>query len=384
MSEGMQKPQLIVIHRGPVELLPPVLSLLHVLVDLDVRAQLICSEIGLANRVALESRGMSIVELGPKGTPPQAPLGKLAYWAGFHRCVWRFLEGVPGDTLLWISSLEAAVCLGPGLRSRRFVLHCHELYDREYRFRIPMGWFLRRAIGVVSPDPSRAAILRSWFQLGESPMTIPNKPSFHPLRPEPIERSGLEPEVAQRLTNARRVAIYQGHIAPDRDILPVAEAIDRLGDGWLFLVMGRDEGSLAKLQARCPGAVHVPFRRAPDHLSVTGQAHIGVLAYDYSSLNNVFCAPNKLWEYSGFGIPMLAQDLPGLRYWIEGHKAGKCVDFGRVQSIVDAFRAIDRGFDEMSRQSRAMFESVDVRELVREALSRFGVPVGGVAARSAG
>jgi glycosyltransferase involved in cell wall biosynthesis len=247
-----------------------------------------------------------------------------------------------------------------------------------------MGWFLRRAIGVVSPDPSRAAILRSWFQLRESPITIPNKPTFHPLRPEPIERSGLEPLVVERITKARRVAIYQGHIAPDRDILPVAEALDRLGDDWLFLVMGRDEGSLGKLRARCPGVVHVPFKRAPEHLAVTGQAHIGVLAYDYSSLNNVFCAPNKLWEYSGFGIPMLAQDLPGLRYWIEGNKAGKCVDFGRVQSIVEALRTIDRGFDEMSRQSRNMFESVDVHELVREALSRFGVPLGPVAAGSAG
>ena len=372
----MQKADLVVIHRGPVEALPPVLSALHIFADLKVRAHLICSEIGVANRASLESRGLTIVELGPKGLPPRSPIRKLAYWAGFHRAVWDHLRGAPRDTVLWISSLEAAVCLGPSLRSRRYVLHCHELYDREYRFRVPMGWFLRGAIGVVSPDPSRAAILRSWCRLKESPVTIPNKPAFHPRERTPIESAGLPGPVAERIRKARRVAIYQGHIAPDRDILPVADALSRLGDDWLFLVMGRDEGSLSALKSRCLAAVHVPFRSAPAHLSVTAQAHIGVLAYDYSSLNNVFCAPNKLWEYSGFGMPMLAQDLPGLRYWIEGNRAGRCVDFGRIDIIIEALREIDRHCEEMGRRSRAMFDSVDVRSLVGDALVRFGIPLG--------
>jgi glycosyltransferase involved in cell wall biosynthesis len=383
MSELMREPDLVVINKGRVELLPPVLSLLHVLMDLGVRAELICSEIGANNRASLEARGLSIVEVGPKGVPPRSHVRKLAYWARFHRRTWGRVRQLPGETLLWVASLDGAVCLGPALRSRRFILQCHELYDREFRFRVPMGWFLRRAAGVVSPDSSRAAILRSWFRLKQTPTTIPNKSTIHPLAREAIEASGLDPVVAQRMARARRVVIYQGHIAPDRDILPVAEALNRLGDGWLFLLMGKDEGSLAAVLSRCPGAVHVPFKSAPDHLLVTGQAHIGVLAYDYSSLNNVFCAPNKIWEYSGFGIPMLAQDLPGLRFWIETNHAGKCVDFGRVDAIVEALRQIDREFEQMSRNSREMFDRVDVRALTGDLLSRLGVPLGHRPASSA-
>ncbi|KAA6307134.1 hypothetical protein EZS27_041199, partial [termite gut metagenome] len=38
---------------------------------------------------------------------------------------------------------------------------------------------------------------------------------------------------------------------------------------------------------------------------------IGIVSYAFDDLNHVFCAPNKTWEYTGFGIPMLGNNAPG-------------------------------------------------------------------------
>ena len=57
-------------------------------------------------------------------------------------------------------------------------------------------------------------------------------------------------------------------------------------------------------------------------------ASIGVLSYFPRSgsigrtLNPLYCAPNKIFEYSKYGIPMISNDVPALRYsYMEFHCA---------------------------------------------------------------
>ena len=77
-------------------------------------------------------------------------------------------------------------------------------------------------------------------------------------------------------------------------------------------------------------------------------------------MNHLFCAPNKTWEYSGFGIPTLGNDLPGLEYSIGSAGAGRCVDFDDKDAIIEAIKDIDNKYEEYSSNATKFYNSFDV------------------------
>ena len=360
---------LVLVCKGPIEALPPALSLAMLLSGLGPRVHLVCSTIEECNRASLQSLGVTVSDVGPHGFLPANAIRKVIYWARFHDAAWSAIGRISSQPMLWIASGDTALCLGPKLRRGRYVLQLNELYDKRLLYRRGLASYARSAGCVVVPEPNRAAIVRSWYQLDKTPTLLPNKPSFHP-------RARVELSQVQRtflpllsLSPAERVVLYQGHIGFDRNLLPVAQAISSLGEGWRFLLMGTDHGLLARLRRACPSLLHIPYVAPPAHLLVTAIARIGVLAYDFSSLNNIFCAPNKVWEYSGYGIPMLAQNLPGLTALFERFGAGRCVPFDGTSNIRQALAEVDSNYDRYHDASTALFESEDSPRTVAGILS---------------
>ena len=64
-------------------------------------------------------------------------------------------------------------------------------------------------------------------------------------------------------------------------------------------------------------------------MEITSYARIGINFYRPNCLNKAFCAPNKIYEFSGFGIPIIGNDIPGLKNTIGLNNAGKCVRLNR-------------------------------------------------------
>lgn len=59
----------------------------------------------------------------------------------------------------------------------------------------------------------------------------------------------------------------------------------------------------------------VPYSELPYWI---GEADIGLLLYEPISTNQLWCAPNKFFEYVALGIKIVATDLPGLRSMDQG------------------------------------------------------------------
>lgn len=55
----------------------------------------------------------------------------------------------------------------------------------------------------------------------------------------------------------------------------------------------------------------------PDHQlkSKIGDFDAGLIIYDETCKNHLFCAPSKLTDYLHAGLPVLASDLPAMRYY---------------------------------------------------------------------
>lgn len=76
---------------------------------------------------------------------------------------------------------------------------------------------------------------------------------------------------------------------------------------------------------------------------------IGVILYKDVSLNHRFCAPNKLYEYWSYGIPVMAHPLPGLTPLFNDRCLGRLVDMDNQKEVLNAIKGIDEANDKNSK-----------------------------------
>lgn len=93
-------------------------------------------------------------------------------------------------------------------------------------------------------------------------------------------------------------------------------------------------------------------------MEITSYAHIGIVFYRNDALNKVFCAPNKIYEYSGFGIPMLANDIPGLKNTVGNAGAAECMEL-KANNIINAIQNIEADYDTYSENAKKFFAGTD-------------------------
>ncbi len=364
----------VVVYKTDPAFCPSVVSTCRWLRSAGCDVALVCVNPSASVTRELESVGVA-VSVVPGTTEIKAhPLVRVARWYRFAQSAWRHLDQLlRPDTILWIAGAETAVALGPALFRRKFVLHLFELYDREWRFRIFLRRLVRNAALVVVPESNRGALVRLWYQPRMSPAVIPNK-SFY-SRPQiaamSLAGTGVEPATLQALFNQRRTLLYQGLIdLNERDLLPLARVMHQSRGEWQFVLMGHDLKSMDRIQRECPGAVHVPFVPPPYHLKITELAFAGAVSYSWNSLNSLYCAPNKIWEYALCRKPMLCNDVPGLVETVGRCEAGLCVDFNNEDSLSRALIQLVNEYPKFVRGSARLYDSFDAEQVFGELLRR--------------
>jgi hypothetical protein len=181
-------------------------------------------------------------------------------------------------------------------------------------------------------------------------------------RRQTIERSEARQAVEDATAGNRRIVLYQGLIRADRDLSVYCRVFAKRSSTWRLFLMGRDHAHVDRYRAICPDLIHVDHIDSPRHLQVTSWASLGLVGYNYDSLNNLYCAPNKIFEYGSFGIPILANDVPGLQETVERHSAGVCVNAQET----DLSRALDRiegQYDYFCARSRRMYDQAAGSEM---------------------
>ena len=70
------------------------------------------------------------------------------------------------------------------------------------------------------------------------------------------------------------------------------------------------------------------------------ETDIGVVLYKDTGLNYRYCAPNKLYEYWSYGIPVIGDLLPGLISTFKNENLGTLIDMQSPKNILNAIRQI--------------------------------------------
>lgn len=369
--------RVLVIRIDSIVLFPPALNLVDALSSLGHEVTLIANDALLLPKAIRDRPNVNLVDLGPM---PPFPVSVLH---GFEarRIIRSYLDDNHDRfDVVWTTTDLAARDAGDRVLDMCHVMQMSELVESVPLYtqgNIPLKSrrtieYAQQAFRVVVPEYNRAHIQKTWWDLPATPTVLPNKPSLGNVPPA----HEVSPQIDETLSREeKKILLYQGVYASDRNLKPFAESLEYLGGEYALYLMGKPIGDKQKqlvldLCDQYDDVHYLGFVAAPNHLSFTHYGRIGLLPYvpssadRYSKLNALYCAPNKIWEYAYFGLPMVGSDVPGLTHAFREHDMGITTNCEDPRAIAEAIRHIEERYDQMSANSQQFFDHVDTIAIV--------------------
>lgn len=373
--------KVILVMKHNLTFYPPVISVCHALRTLGKEVVYIGANSDTNVQKALEAIGVRFfVQPEYGGSAPKRLLQQII----FKKNVEPLIEKEYGaNTCIWFVHLETVVLFIHYFKTHHCIAHLLEFRMRKisWGYRLLSGFrdridLLKKASKVICCEYNRAHLTQAVLSLPELPLIFPNKPYLQ--NNEAISVGDLPSElnnVIEKIRN-KKVIIYQGGFMRERKLDAFYKAMDYLPDDYVFVAMGADSAEKQRLMntyknERC---IFLPFIRPPYHLEITRMAHIGILSYIPlgenlgQMINVLYCAPNKIFEYGKFGLPMLSNDLPSLKLQFAEIKCGITLESMTPECICHAIESIDENYDEYSLNAKKLYESVDVVGIVKQAI----------------
>ena len=383
MSDENKKPCVVVLHCRPFEETTPVMTLLLALKKLGYPLLYVSVE-SAAARQFLEEYNMPFHLLARDESCYKVTTGLRKWTARLRRGMTFFrhrrevrallakLEAEYGEIIVWGQEFSGMALVGNPVLHYRHIVTMFEMFPPH----IPLGARVdykkvMQTATVVLPEPNRAWIYKAWMGLEKLPHVIYNKVEPHPRR----RNLPLPPEAQDVFTKIgdRPVFLFQGSWRKDRkDIGMVLETIAKYRSQYCVVTMPATDMARERL-AQYDNAFVLPFIPAPGHLAVTSHATVGLAFYSeetenfFKRLNPIYCAPTKVYEYAGFGIPTLGNKLPGLLDTIERAGAGVCCDVTEA-SILAAADKLIADLENFQQNAVKFFEDTDVEKEIKDVL----------------
>ena len=381
------KNKVVLVLKEDIMLYPPVLSIINVLIELGYQVIHIGVYSDQMEKQQLEDRGVlfcSTIEYNGRDSLLKKAYNQIC----FRHQVKSYLKDLhlTGNDYVWMMQSETVCLLSSLVKKYRTILHFFESVDSKiswkYRILAPlfsMSNTIKKSNKVVCCEYNRAQILKGLFQLDVLPYVLPNKPYIDEskLNSPPNEIERLVTELGNKL-EGKKVILYQGiFLNVERRLDEFCQAVQGLPDDYVFLAMGRDTPMYEELKEKYASEkiVFLPFIKPPYHLLVTRLASVGVLSYFprpnsiSSILNPLYCAPNKIFEYAKFGIPMVSNDIPGLHYIYLEHKCGECIPYPlSPQNIERTILKVFEHYECYSKGALSYYDSIDFKQIIADIL----------------
>lgn len=287
----------------------------------------------------------------------------------YHREAQRIIKTIPKSEILWFGNCESLMTIGSVLRNRRFVASILELYDAQKWMDYLLLGVLPQAEIVICCEKHRAAIMKSRYGLKRQPYIMPNKPYELDDGEKQQDYTKINPQIYKIIEKAsqKRIILYQGIISKDRPLSNIAKALSKINDeNTFFWIMGNgDKSVIDGAKDIYKNTEYLGYVPSPQHLIVTQAAHIGIANYDFSNLNNVFCAPNKIYEYAKYGLPMLTSNNIGLMETVGDIGAASCVDFSQIDDIACGIKNVLKNYSIYQENSKKFYSTTDNTKTIK-------------------
>lgn len=372
----MRKKRILLVHCHELSLFPPVLSLLQNLLHNKHDVTLIAKDD--PGRLGIVSENFRMIQV--RSPRRKTAAGEIFLHGRFQKQLRRIVRSeMAHHDILWTTTDCTVRELG-----KEVLEHCHimqlleliqdiPLFPYQNKIMFHIETYAKKAWKVVVPEYNRACIQQAWWKLDRRPVVLPNKPyelacGFGGAGADQNRIRELEEEMR---AETRKILLYQGVFETDRDLTAFAEAVRRNRNHYCLYIMGRENDLCRAFRSRFPEVKYIPFLPPPMHLSVTRNADFGILpyipeeAFHYSPLNALYCAPNKIFEYAAFGLPMLGTRVPGLEVPFSRYRMGICCERD-PEEITKALETLSMDYDTWSRNSHRFYDSVDLDRIVED------------------
>ena len=295
--------KIIVIHKSNLEKIPPVISAMDIMLELGYEIVLINTGVAKNLYDLFHQKGVDIYTIRDKKR--NIKLLKLIDYINFRKKAFKIITkySCTESILLWIEGGPTILCLGSKIKRYKYILQISELHEKQNLLLRAMNKVIHQAAAVFIPEYNRTILYKIWFKLSKKPLVLPNKPYFLPSIDDlSVIKSKYEDVIA--LLEDKKVILYQGGISKTRMLDKIACITKELSEEFRLLLVGaeQEEGVITELRKIDPTIIHVDFIPAPDYLIFATIAYIGFVFYAPTSLNNAYCAPNKINEYSGVDV----------------------------------------------------------------------------------
>lgn len=224
----------------------------------------------------------------------------------------------------------------------KIIYHFHELEFNKLKY-------CRRADFCIVPEENRLWITYFLGKLKKKPLLLPNIP-FLPFN--------LSDEIPNEFKNIRddgkKILLYQGLIDFDgRCLNELLEALTFLTESIILVIMPIPytmnrtiellKERIVKLNISKKTLIICP-QISPYHLNYIKYADLGIGLYRPTSLNQIYAAPNRLFEFTKFSIPVILPNFPSFKSLSSFYKNG--IITVNPESPVDIAKVILNAFDQ--------------------------------------
>ncbi|MEO8568569.1 MAG: hypothetical protein ABI419_05525 [Ginsengibacter sp.] len=193
----------------------------------------------------------------------------------------------------------------------KIIYHFHELEFEKLQY-------CKKADFCVIPEENRLWITYFLGKLPKKPLLLPNIP-FLPF----VEFDKIPDELNSIKKEGRKIILYQGLINFEKRCLnELLEAMTLLPDAIALVIMpmpSTDNSILGLLRDRISTlnisskVLIIEPQLPPHHLNYIKYADVGIGLYRPSTLNQIYAAPNRLFEFTKFSVPIILPDFPAFK-----------------------------------------------------------------------
>lgn len=259
------------------------------------------------------------------------------------------------ETILWFLHESTVLMFGKKLKKYNYYVTLYELDAAQNDKRGRLKYICQNAEKVIVPEETRAHIIKAFLELAKSPFVIHNKPFIEENEKENIYFNNIK-EIIEKMNlwkqEKKMIFLYAGIFIPERKLDNIISAFSNRTNDTKLVLMGRRSYYLDELIEKYKGKFeYMGFFNPPEHLEIIKRADVGILTYTSKngSINAIFCAPNKIFEYGIFGLPVLGNNIPGLKNVIEHNEIGRCFEEECIKSIESSIDYVIKNYDEYSK-----------------------------------
>ena len=268
----------------------------------------------------------------------------MVYLRGFRR-----LMSVKADVMI-ASRPEAAAwaCLAAKLKGMRFIYFPFELYGDQIVRPNPLVALFERLMlrhwvdAVLTQNDCRAEVLARERGSRVTPLIVHN---YKPIRSETRPAGRLRERLG--IAADKRIVLHEGVIVDGRWLEFVAQSVLHLPQDVVLVFMGQEKLKWRQVHAaeiagplasgRFILAPPVPHEALLDYVA---DADVGIIIYDDTVRNNVFCEPGKLSDYISVGVPVVAPNFPTIGPVMRQYGIGQCFDGHSPEAIAATVMAV--------------------------------------------